>query len=63
MTSGDLITVNLRFKVSRAAPNIPSTFLLAATGIDISLFTIAGIEKSRFTGDELAEYIITLVEI
>ena len=63
MASGDIRSINLRLNIPRTGNIMILSNVLLATGLDPDLFTFAGIEKSRFTGDELAEYIITLVEI
>ncbi len=61
MTSGDTYSINLRLKVSKDDVGLPSQFLLSTLS-DISVFNIVGIEKSQSTGNEIAEYVVTLIE-
>lgn len=62
MASGAIDTINLRLKVDREGQISFGPDLVLATGIDISLFDVVGFNKSVSTGDELAEYIVTIVK-
>ena len=62
MASGDIRNIIVRRKVSKEDLGFFSD-VNVVTGIDISLFTIAGVVKSQFTGNEIGEFVITLVEI
>ncbi len=62
MADGDIRSINLRLKVPREGVAPTSKTLLLASGVNPEGFIVAGMEKVQSTGDELAEYIVTILQ-